>query len=190
MCLFPFRVVGLPQFDGATFFMNKNFIEILSKKTKLTFVDCTNVNIELRKIAKKREIQYIIDGNGCFVVINKKPSRGYIRFVLNGDHCYLHRASKFIFGRDKILACHRCDNRLCFNPDHIFLGTQKQNMMDCLSKNRFSQKGSSHTLSKLKDSDIIDIRNSSLSLSILGNLYGVTKQTIYAVKQNKTWRHI
>lgn len=44
---------------------------------------------------------------------------------------------------DGMLVCHKCDNRWCVNPDHLFLGTPLDNMQDKVNKNRQS-KGPSH----------------------------------------------
>src|SRR2546423_15384726 len=44
--------------------------------------------------------------------------------------------------------CHKCDNTLCINPDHLWLGTHKQNIQDCINKERFCR-GNNHKSSKI-----------------------------------------
>lgn len=85
---------------------------------------------------------------GCWLWSGvRNGERGYGRFdsaPRSGLHERAHRASYELFVGpipDDLLVLHTCDVRICVNPDHLFLGTQKQNMQDCIDKGRhpFSQ---------------------------------------------------
>jgi len=77
---------------------------------------------------------------GCWLWTSGRNSRGYAvsgrRF--NGSQ----RASRITFAafkgdfNDSLYVLHRCDTKLCVNPDHLFLGTQKDNAQDCSTKHR------------------------------------------------------
>lgn len=84
---------------------------------------------------------------------------------------------------------HKCDNTRCCNPDHLFIGTQKQNIKDMVNKNR-NIKGESHPMHKLTELEILKIRNSNDKTSKLSYLYSVDKSTIIRIRSKKTWRHI
>jgi len=66
-------------------------------------------------------------------------SAGYGQFKINGARYGAHRVAFFISqGRDPrdLQICHRCDNPLCCNPDHLFVGTHDDNMADKVAKGR------------------------------------------------------
>ncbi len=87
--------------------------------------------------------------------------------------------------------CHTCDNRICINPSHLFLGTKKDNTQDMMNKNRHAR-GHDNNQSNLTDQDIINIRNSypGKTYKELGKLYEVAGSTIGSIVRRETWTHI
>lgn len=88
-----------------------------------------------------------------------------------------------------ILACHKCDNPACCNPDHIFLGTDLDNMTDACEKGRFPL-GESRPNSKLTSEQVLKIRKSSGKQSEMAISYGVSAGTINRVVHGRTYRSI
>jgi len=93
---------------------------------------------------------------------------------------------------DGMCVCHECDNPSCVNPDHLFLGTHQDNMMDMNSKGRHA-KGEQVKSSKLTDDDVIEIRK----LYSLGYLqgyiagrFGISAGNVSEIVNNILWRHI
>ena len=86
-----------------------------------------------------------------------------------------------------LLVCHRCDNRLCVNPDHLFLGTTDDNMADMVSKGR-SARGERHGRAKITDEIAGEIRGSSLTCREAAKRYGLSKSMISYIRQGVNWK--
>lgn len=87
--------------------------------------------------------------------------------------------------------CHRCDNRPCVNPAHLFLGTRQDNMDDMVAKGR-STRGESQHASLLTEAEVREIRQlaGSMSQREIGRQFGVTQGCICAIVNRRTWRHV
>ncbi len=141
----------------------------------------------------------------CWLWEGAKFSNGsgqiYGRITFHYKRILAHRASWIIHNGtipDGLQVCHHCDNSLCVNPAHLFLGTQLDNVIDMLNKGRGRQGHLYGELNKralLSNSQVKKIkeqlRNNYFGLNIkLANEYGVSPQVISRIKRGICWREI
>lgn len=93
--------------------------------------------------------------------------------------------------------CHACDNRRCVRPEHLFLGTARDNRLDAVAKGRAyiptAPIGQDHGRTKLTDEDVRAIRRAAdagISPGYLSLRYGVDKATIHRIRRRETWQHL
>lgn len=109
-----------------------------------------------------------------------------------------------------LFVCHQCDVRLCVNPDHLFLGTHSDNMLDASRKGRLPlnapvscrfqkghtlrltvfEPGSKHRSSKLTEEQVLAIMKSTQTSPVLALRFGVQKSTIRCVRTGRSWSHL
>ena len=81
---------------------------------------------------------------------------------------------------------HRCDNRPCVNPAHLFLGTNQDNNKDKVSKRRH-RFGQSHPLAKISKDQAMSIRNDPRPGVEISAAYGLSKQQVSAIRVGRRW---
>jgi hypothetical protein len=132
--------------------------------------------------------------SGCWLWTAQAMPNGYgkIGTGTHGDNPLLaHRAAWMLY-RGAIPAglqvCHRCDNRACVNPDHLFLGTQADNLRDMVAKGRHST-----PCAKLKPRDVQEIRQwhrAGYGYIRIGRAYGVSHSVVGDVIRGTSWQDI
>ena len=148
--------------------------------------------------------QYILDRirkdikTGCWEWTGTYFTNGYARAGLTGRAgiCYPAHASRMSFLIFKgeitkgLCVCHTCDNPKCVNPDHLFLGTHKDNAEDMVKKNR-SLKGERHNKAKLTEKNVraILLRKKE-PVAHLASMYDVSICTINDILCRRTWKHV
>lgn len=91
---------------------------------------------------------------------------------------------------DGLFVCHHCDNPKCFNPDHLFLGTQKQNLLDCSEKSR-TMTGDLNGNSKYSRDDIERVKHllgKGHTGREISSITGVSASHVSRIKRGYTWR--
>src|ERR1017187_1260619 len=123
------------------------------------------------------KVQKLSEPNGCWVWLGGMGPNGYGIFHLATSSKKVpatHYSWELWTSRPVpkgILLCHKCDHPYCVNPEHLFLGTHKDNMRDMKDKRR-SASGIKHHAHKLTENDIHTIRSSTLTCRVLSKQYG------------------
>ena len=120
---------------------------------------------------------------------------GYGKLTVDGKDTSVHRLSAHLFHnfrlKSNLFICHKCDNRRCFNPEHLFIGNASDNSADAAKKKRFT--GSRNGRALLCEDDVILIRK-LITEGYKGNKiaqqFGVTPYCISDIKRWKRWKHV
>lgn len=122
---------------------------------------------------------------------------GYGRFRLNDKHVNAHRAA-WILTYGEIDAglhvCHKCDNRKCINPSHLFLGTPLENAQDRIRKGRIiSQKGEDNHAAKLTAQDVRAIRwlfDAGMTPNAISSRFDSSRENIRRIGKRTIWKSV
>jgi hypothetical protein len=119
----------------------------------------------------------------------------YGQINLGGSMFGAHRVSYHIhYNTDpgNLMVCHTCDNPLCVNPHHLFLGTNADNQRDSVAKGRNADRtGEKSNLAVLTWEKVREIRQlletTDLPQTAIAARFGVNQSTVSRVKKSKTW---
>jgi hypothetical protein len=93
-----------------------------------------------------------------------------------------------------MFVCHRCDNPRCVNPDHLFVGTQRDNMRDKIKKHRGNNpRGEQLPQSILTESLVLEARRicrTQKDMTAFAGAHGVTYSCVYDAVKMRRWKHI
>lgn len=126
---------------------------------------------------------------------NVKSGYGQLSTWANGKRVILsaHSASYRTFKgpTNDLFVCHACDNPPCFNPKHLFLGTQRDNIHDAISKGRTNHpRGVNHSKARLTEQQIVAIRSDARTHREIAKDYGVALSTVGHIRTHRSWRHV
>ena len=140
----------------------------------------------LRIPLKERFFSYVKKTGYCWEWIGHK-NNGYGSIKTGGKECRAHRISYVLhFGPispPSLLVCHKCDNRSCVNPEHLFLGTHKDNSQDALKKGRIKHRiGLDSPISVLTEKMVAEIKSlystGEISQIKIAKKFGISQQTV------------
>lgn len=133
----------------------------------------------------------------CWEWLRSKDSGGYGMVGVSGKNVKAHRVSWMLtHGEIPEGKCilHKCDNRLCINPRHLFVGTQQENIRDMVSKKRQHHPvGERNPKAKLTECDvrkIIQMKSTGMTNIRIALHFGVSESMIEFVIKRKCWKHV
>jgi DNA-binding XRE family transcriptional regulator len=128
--------------------------------------------------------------DGCWDIVAGRPPKRYGRVRIDGQLVQAHRfVWELTYGPipKGMKVCHDCDNPSCVNPEHLFLGTQKDNMQDAVRKGRMYQ-----PKVKLTGAQVVEIREryaiGGITQRELGEEFGVDRRTVTQVVTGANWK--
>lgn len=136
-----------------------------------------------------------VSESGCWELQGSILESGYGYMSFQGKSKLAHRASYEAFIGpipEGLFVLHRCDNRKCINPKHLFLGTHEDNMDDMDSKGR-RKSGEKHYMARLNDALVRKLRaeyKPGDSWMALEKKYGINRGVLRPAILGITWKHV
>jgi hypothetical protein len=145
---------------------------------------------------RKSAVDYVVNlSTGCWEWQRFRNDKGYGQTTYRGRLWLAHRAAWAQRHGDipnGIKVLHRCDNPACVNPAHLFLGTQADNIADCVAKGR-NQSGQTNGHAKLTDDQVLEIRTidwKGATRKQIAARYGVSRATISHILLGTHWKGV
>lgn len=151
-----------------------------------------HVSTEDRFMQRVRKLK-----SGCWSWVGSKDQDGYAIFRAHVNGVTLHRGHRASYAMfkgeivDGLHVCHTCDNPNCVNPDHLFLGTNDENMKDKIAKGRARVlRGEESVHAKLTEEQAQAILLDARPYMQIAADYGIAAATVGSIKQRQSWQHL
>lgn len=148
-----------------------------------------------RESVAARFNQKVNKTDSCWLWTAKLFWSGYGSLRVDGKHVVAHRVAWELHHGpipNGLEVCHRCDVRHCVNPDHLFLGTRRDNTLDAVAKGRHPR-GELQGRAKLTEAQVMEARSmwaSGVPGNHLARRFGVASRTMWDVLYRKHWKHV
>lgn len=163
------------------------------------------------KTTEERFWEKVSKTNTCWIWTGAKRNKGYGAFVyVKNNNVVQGRAHRYSyelhFGEipNGAFVLHKCDNPACVNPEHLFIGSNQDNVDDMMNKGRhvrggtyqtgMYQKGEGHHSAKLTDELVLkmrrDYKSGRFSFSKLSLKYGIAIGHVFRIVNYKAWKHV
>jgi HNH endonuclease len=146
---------------------------------------CQAAHVQIEPLIDRFNRYVRKDASGCWHWTGATDAKGYGSLLIDRQGVRAHRLAYMLFVGDipdGHLVCHHCDEPSCVNPDHLFTGTNTDNMRDMVLKDRRS-----HTLTV---EQAIAIRNDPRLLREIAAEYNVSFQFICDIKKYRVWKYV
>jgi hypothetical protein len=159
-------------------------------KIKVNKIDSIRYRFEMRfKRGEEHE---------CWLWLGRKNIKGYGYFNIGANKSFpAHRVSYELYVKKipiGLLVCHSCDNRECVNPNHLWLGTVKENNEDRDKKGRFvALKGEKNGMTKITEKIAKEIKQRIVSgepMTKIAHDLNINYCIVTNIKSGNTWKHI
>lgn len=144
--------------------------------------------------------KYTPDPNtGCWLWTGAAMPSGYGQLIHNNRKLLAHRAmwerhnGPIPPGKN---VCHRCDNPRCVNPEHLFIGSQAENLIDMRAKGRGSKpprndhRGERHPSVKLTEQQAREIRATTGMRKDIAARFNISPTQVHRIQTGKRWAHL
>lgn len=151
------------------------------------------IPIETRFLLKVRKT------DTCWLWTGARCDDGYGHFNIGGHQRRAHRVAWELWRHepipDGLMVLHHCDVPLCVNPDHLFLGTHKDNFIDWLNKGgtrcrEIYLRGEAHPRHKVTANQVLEIRTSRKSCKELARIFGLSDGQVSKIRNGTSWKSL
>ena len=159
-----------------------------------------NGGIKNQAPLEERFWRFVKKSDGCWAWTGNKSRLGYGRISIGPKslgYVQAHRLSWEMHNKQKIpdglVVMHMCDNPECTKPEHLRVGTFKENTHDMISKGRrrtVAPTGEDNGKAILTEEQAREIKQSAESMASLARKFGVSPNCVRGVKIGRTWKHL